>query len=261
MTSLSPARSPAPALMAAPLVLALAAIAVGYGQMALGLGLSPQAFSRPGDATLRAAPYAFAIWGLIYSGLLAMGVFEVLPAGRRSGIARTLLWPSIGALAGITAWVMAAAADLRWLTVALIAASCALVVTPLVRAREQLSGAGRGERWLVIWPLALLAGWLTAASVLNALNVLTSEGLIQPGTNLIWAWGGILVATVFSAVITLVSRQWIYAAPVSWGLIGIFVAERSDGDLATAWPALGGAIILALTGVVVLLRRSKAGGH
>ena len=87
MASIMAAGRPSTVLAAAPLILAAAAIAVGYGQMALDLGLSPQEFSRPGDATVRAAPYAFAIWGLIYAGLVAMGVFEVLPAGRRSDVA------------------------------------------------------------------------------------------------------------------------------------------------------------------------------
>ena len=260
MASIMAAGRPSTVLAAAPLILAAAAIAVGYGQMALDLGLSPQEFSRPGDATVRAAPYAFAIWGLIYAGLVAMGVFEVLPAGRRSDVAGAFRWPTIAALAGITAWVAAAAADLRWLTVALIAASCAALVVPLLRGRTVLARASGRERLLVVWPLALLAGWLTVASVLNTLNVLTSEGVIGPSAGLAWAWGGIAAATVLAGAVTLSTRLWIYAAPVAWGLVGVFVAERGEGDAALAWPALAAAVVLAFIAGVVFVRQARAGG-
>jgi hypothetical protein len=44
-------------------VTVLVAIAVAYGQMALNIGMSPAEFSAEGDAILRAASFAFSIWG------------------------------------------------------------------------------------------------------------------------------------------------------------------------------------------------------
>ena len=54
------------------LVLAFASVIVAYGQMALGLGQSPAEFAADGDETLRAAGWAFSIWGLIYLGLFGL---------------------------------------------------------------------------------------------------------------------------------------------------------------------------------------------
>lgn len=62
-------------------VLATAAFAVvvAYGQMGLGLGQTAAEFSADSDATLKVAGWAFSIWGIIYLGLLAYAVRQVLP--------------------------------------------------------------------------------------------------------------------------------------------------------------------------------------
>src|SRR5690606_36947407 len=72
------------------LVLAFAAVLVGYGQMALGLGQPPAEFADDGDEVLRVAGYAFSIWGLIYLALVAHGVWQALPRTPERPLVRRL---------------------------------------------------------------------------------------------------------------------------------------------------------------------------
>nr|QQZ51808.1 hypothetical protein JKL49_13480 [Phenylobacterium glaciei] len=58
----------------------VAAIAIPAIQMTQHIGLSAAEFSGQGDQTLRAAGYAFSIWGLIYFGLAAYAIYQLTVA-------------------------------------------------------------------------------------------------------------------------------------------------------------------------------------
>ncbi|MFN3353365.1 MAG: hypothetical protein ACK4Z5_07135, partial [Brevundimonas sp.] len=160
------------------LAAALFAVAISYGQIALGWGQSAGEFAADSDQTLQVADYAFAIWGLIYLGLLIYAVRQVLPNTRESEMIRAFGWPSALALIGIGWWIIAAAFDWEVMTVVLIVGSLMVLLIPLLRhagAIRALPVADR-DRWLTVTPLALLAGWLTVASPVNLITVATGNG-------------------------------------------------------------------------------------
>jgi hypothetical protein len=116
-----------------------------------------------------------------------------------------------------------------------------------------VDGIGRREGLLVVTPIALLAGWLTIATALNAITVLTAEGFVRAGAALWWAIGGVTAVVAVTLVVFIRSRVVAYPLPVVWGLIAVFVAERSDSP-AVAWYAL---LAAALTTAVVVARRRR----
>jgi len=224
----------------------LAALAFALGTPALqaiaGLGLDQAEFAEAGDSTLRAAPYAFSIWGLIYAGLIAYGVRQAVAPD--SPLFRAVGWPAVIAITGCGAWIVASALDARWASVAIILVSAAGAITALLRAANIERPASWLDRWTLFWPLGLLAGWLTTASALNILTVLTAEGLISGGAALPAAAAGLVA--VCAVCITLVRRTImpIIAVPVAWGLVGVFAAEQSDNE-PVAYAALMGAALVA----------------
>ena len=60
------------------------AIAVPAFQAMHPFGLSAAEFSFQGDATLRVAGFAFAIWGLLYLGMILYALHQALPMARAS---------------------------------------------------------------------------------------------------------------------------------------------------------------------------------
>lgn len=238
------------------LILAFLAVIVGYGQMALDLGQSPSQFAEDGDEVLRVAGFAFAIWGLIYLALIVYAVWQALPRTPEGPLLRRVGWPSAVALAGITLWIVAAAADWKWGSVAIITLAGLAATVPLLQPGRELADAGRRPRLLAAWPLALLGGWLTIAAPVNLLTVLTSQGLIQPPA-LAWALGA--VALVAAAALAIVWRTglWIFAAPVAWGLVGVFAAEQAEGDAALAFAALAAAFVTAVGAALLSGRRRR----
>lgn len=242
------------------LATALFAVIVGQAQMALGWGQTAAEFAADSDATLRVAGYAFAIWGVIYLGLLIYAVRQVLPRTGESLLIHRFGWPSALAMAGIGAWIIAAALDAEVATIVLIFGSLAVLLIPLLRNAGAIRAlpVRERDRWMVVWPLALLAGWLTVAAPLNLITVATGNGdLPTAAPPTIWALIAIGVVAVVAAAVTQRIRTVAYAIPITWGLLGAFVAEQTRNPL-LAYAALVAAIAV-LTGAIVLSFRPRRG--
>ena len=218
-------------------------------------GLSAQMFAGDGNQTLRAAGYAFSIWGVIYLGLLAYGVWQALPGTKGFPILDAVAWPSVIAMGGCAAWLFAAALDAKLATVAIITVSAAAMILGVIRAADR-RGSGQRGAW-VLWPLGLLAGWLTIASAINALTVLTAFGVITAQTRETWALGGVGLVAVVGAGLVWRIRHLVYGLPIAWGLTAVWVAERSVKPT-VAMAALGAAILMLAVSLAAGRRRVRS---
>ena len=239
---------------------AVFAVVIGQSQVLMGWGQTPAEFSADSDATLRVAGYAFAIWGVIYLGLLAYAVRQALPQTGESRLLGRFGWPSVAALLFIGWWVVAAAFDWEAATVILIFGALAVLLFPLIRDADAIRALGRSDRdrWLTVWPLAMLAGWLTVAAPLNLLTVATgNEALPTVLSPTVWAGLAIIVVSLTALGMTLRLRTLAYALPIAWGLLGAFVAEQ-ERNLPLAYLALAAGVAV-LIGAVVLTFRLRPG--
>lgn len=232
---------------------AVFAVAISYGQIALGWGQSPAEFAADSDATLRVAGYAFSIWGLIYLGLLIYAVRQVLPRTPDTAVLQAFGWPSLLALLGIGWWVLAAAFDWELMTIILIVGSAVVLLIPLLRHAAAIRAlpAGDRDRWLTVTPLALLAGWLSIAAPVNLITVATGNGDLPaalPPTG--WASLAIAGVVLLALAVTARTRLAAYSLPIAWGLLGAFVAELPRNP-ALAYVALAAAVIV-FGGAIVL---------
>lgn len=232
------------------------AVVIGQLQQLVDLGQSPAEFAADSDATLRAVGWAFAIWGPIYLGLVIYAVRQLLPKTPESEVLRALGWPSVLAFLCIGWWILAAAWDLKLGTLVLIFGALTVLLIPLLRkadAIRALSNRDR-DRWMTVWPLAALAGWLTVAAPVNLLTVATGNGDLPtalPPTA--WALIAVVAAAGMGLFVTWRTRVPAYPIPIAWGLIGVFVAEQDRGNtvlafgsLAAALAVLGGALVIVL---------------
>jgi hypothetical protein len=181
-------------------------------------GFEPTQFPVPQDnPPVQPAGYAFAIWGLIYAWLILGAGFGLLARVRAVDWApmRPALALSLGV--GVT-----------WLPVAMVSplAATVLIWVMLVSALVALARAPVLDRWLGRAPVALYAGWLTAASSV-------SIGLLLAGYGLTGAVPAALVALALALVIAL-AVLWLipdaaeYGAGVIWALVGVLVANWGD---------------------------------
>jgi hypothetical protein len=241
------------------LACAVFAVVIAQVQMLMGWGQTAAEFAADSDATLKVAGYAFAIWGVIYLGLLIYAVRQVLPSTGESELLTRLGWPSALAFLGIGWWIVAAAFDWEIGTMVLIFGSLLVLLVPLLANARMIRALPRRdiERWTVVWPLALLAGWLGIAAPVNLLTVLTGNGdlptVLSPT---LWALLAVVVVTIKALVVTWILRTPAFALPIAWGLLGVFVAELERN------PTLAGGAVVAsgvtLVGAFVLTFRLKS---
>nr|WP_314437390.1 hypothetical protein [uncultured Brevundimonas sp.] len=238
------------------LAAAVFAVVAPIVQNLAGLGLTQAEFAAEGDTTLRVAGYAFSIWGLLYLGLLAYAVRQVLPQTGESILINRLGWPSAVTLFGIGLWIIVAAMNLKAASVVIIFASLFALLIPLLAFGGAIRLLGRldRDRLLTVWPLAGLAGWLTVAAPLNLITTATAFNALPTAlTPTGWAVAAVVCTALIAIGVTARLRTLAYPLPVAWGLLGAFVAEQPDNP-ALGFTALAAAILVLLAGVLLTFR-------
>ena len=205
--------------------------------------------------------YVFAIWGLIYLGLFAYAVWQVLPAQADNPRVQMVAWPvTVGHVANtlwIVAWHYLAFGASLLLMLVLLAS---LIVTYL-RLRSAPGGAGRGrsepgatERLLARGTFSVYLGWITVATVANVTIWLLSigwDGGFLPAA----VWGAItlVVATLLGVRMLLRYRDAAYAAVLVWAFVGIVVNQFATPLVAAT--AIVGVLALLYVAAVTFGRR------
>ena len=238
------------------LAAAVFAVVVPLVQNLAGLGLTQAEFAADGNQTLRVAGYAFSIWGLIYLGLLAYAVRQLLPQTGESVLINRMGWPSAVAFFGLGLWIIVAALNLKAASVVIIFATLIALLAPMLALSGEVRRLARfdRDRLLLVWPLAALAGWLTVAAPLNLITTLTAfDALPAALSPTAWAVLAVVATTGVALAVTAALLTLAYPLPTAWGLLGAFVAEQAEKP-AVAFTALAGAVILLIGGVLLVFR-------
>jgi benzodiazapine receptor len=228
-------------------------------------GLQTGAISDSFPVLITPAGYVFAIWAVIYTGLIGYAIWQTLPAQANDPRVRALIAPvSIGNVANL-AWILlwhyllipASLLAMLVLLGSLIAVYLRLRATPAPRRAAPLRPNGAERVW-ARGTFSVYLGWITVATVANATVVLYDAGwdggILPPQ-----AWGVIvlLVATAIGVRMLLSYRDLPYAAVLVWAFVGIVVAQ-SDSTF-VAGSAVIGALALAFAAASASTRRRIAG--
>lgn len=198
-------------------------------------GFEPGQFPIPQDhPPAQPAGYAFSIWGLIYLWLLAHAGFGLFARDVDPGWDAPR-WALIVSLGVGATWIPVAGLSPVWATV--------LIWVMLVSALVAVFVTGRGDRWLLQAPVAIYAGWLTAASFVALALVSAGWGY---ATEAGAAWGALVGALLTAAVVQLrLGRAPEYGLTVAWALVAVVVADWAR-EPALAALAGAGAVLMAV---------------
>jgi hypothetical protein len=175
---------------------------------------------------LTPAGYAFSIWGIIFSGLVVYTIWQLRPQAWQSPLPARLTPVLTLAVLTTTAWTLVFSYELIGLSLVVMLMLLVLLAVAYARTRP-LVLAGKTPAWPT-WFLSLYLGWILLATVLNLIfglrdalgwqwsDAATVEGCIQLTK----------VAGLIALLLSVRGRDLLLPAPVAWGLVGTYVAQR-----------------------------------
>ncbi len=202
-------------------------------------GVTPELISAKYPTVLTPAGYAFSIWSLIYLGMLAFSVYQVLPRNVvRFRPVRSLY---IATCVFNCAWIYFWHRDQIGVCLVLIVGLLITLIGLLILLRR----AG-GNPLLTTAPFGIYAGWVTAATLVNFTIFLKYIGVeISPS-----AWNALGVAILVVAAAAAIVVRWrlqnyIYPLAIAWAATAIAVKQSGNTAIVIA------AAFCTVTGLVV----------
>jgi len=197
--------------------------------------LPPLIFARGFDSGAAATPvatdpnpaspagYAFAVWGVIYVGCFLYAVIQARPGASDDPLFRRIGWLTAVGFAACCGWLFAAR-DAPWATVPLIGLMLGTLGSAFV-ITARAPGLSRLRRIGVLAPLGVYAGWLSAATFVNAAEVLPGYGFDRFGLSAgTFGLAVIAAAAATALAFSQLSRGALaYVLTVLWALIAVAV--------------------------------------
>ncbi|MEQ9554030.1 MAG: tryptophan-rich sensory protein [Coleofasciculus sp. G3-WIS-01] len=198
-----------------------------------------------GEIKIIPASYAFAIWGIIYLGLISLGIYQVLPNQEQNPHLRQMGYSLVLASFAQIAWVFLF--QYRQFALSLVAMLGILV--PLIRVYLRL-GIGsvrvsRKQKWYVHIPVSIYLAWISVATILNVAIVLYDLGWsgwgIDPSA---WTAIALMVGAVITATVIIQRSDIAFPLVIAWAY-GAIALRHTDTPLISGF-AGGFAIALLL---------------
>ncbi len=191
------------------------------------------------------AGFVFAIWGVIYTGLIAYTIYQVRPSQKDGTVVESIGWWFVVSCAANIIWLVLFLFDLVWLsTIAMIVilVSLLMIYTRLGIGTKPVSLA---EKWAVHIPFSIYLGWISVATVANFSTALYEIGAVTSfiGINAdIWASVMMIVAAGLAFGMLYFRRDIAYALVVVWATYGIN-ARPFDTDLFSVLSSLDANVV------------------
>ena len=201
-------------------------------------GFSPDQFPVQQDfLPIQPAGWAFSIWGVIFIWII-IGSFWGAIHAPFSTEWNTMRWPLLGSLGIGMFWIAMANASPIFATLMIFAMA-------LLAIRAMLLSGHSNPAWQVM-PVALYAGWLTAATGVGIGVVLGGYGVLSSQNAALIMLCCVLIVALF--VQSRRRREWAYPLAVVWALCGIVASNM----LSQNWPV----IIISSLGILTLTFRT-----
>lgn len=213
-------------------------------------GLSIGQIANTVFATVLVTPanYAFAIWGVIYSGLVGFGIYQLLPNQRNRPRIQKLRSPIICASLAQIVWVLAFQSRYFWASVVCMIGILLSLIAAFIHIQPESTPAhriSRQEKWFAQIPVSIYLGWISVATVVNIASALSNVGWNGWGASpTLWTVIMIGISAAIAVLITIQYNDVAFTAVIIWALVAISVRQASQPAIAIT--AIGFAMGLAL---------------
>jgi hypothetical protein len=215
-------------------------------------GIDTGAVSDKYPTRITPAGYAFAIWSLIYLGLIAFSIHQALP--KNAGKFRNIR----------TVYILSCAANCAWLyfwhqeaiVICLAVIFILLGTLAFINVKMQRT-ENYAEFWFAKAPFGLYFGWVTAATILNATIALVYLDVrVSDSTAVISGAILIAVAAILGVAIRFALSNVFYSLALAWALTAI--AVKQSGTTIIVVTAAFAVIALLIATLTFLMQMKPA---
>ncbi|NJM69039.1 MAG: tryptophan-rich sensory protein [Scytonema sp. RU_4_4] len=191
------------------------------------------------------ANYAFTIWGLIYLGLFALGIYQVLPNQRHDSDLRQIGYLLVIACLAQIIWVYLFLSRLFSLSVVAMLGILVSLIAIYVRLIVSTNSVSRIKKWCLHIPISIYLAWISVATIVNVACALYFVGWNGWGISAeIWTVIMLLIAAGLAGVIAIQHRDIAYTGVAVWALVAIALKQWNNPTLRIV--ALVCAVVLVL---------------
>lgn len=197
------------------------------------------------------AGYAFAIWGIIFLGLIIIGVYQILIAFKGYENSDSILqigpWLSIANILNAT-WLWFWLHEEIGISVIIMSGILFSLIQIIIRLNMERWDAPLKVIGFVWWPICIYSGWIAVATVANISSYLASLGWQPFFTDVQWTIIMISIAGILNLFMIYSRNMREFAVVGIWALIAIAV-RHSEEIVILKWTAIiwAGILILAVS--------------
>ncbi len=204
------------------------------------------------------AGYVFAIWGIIYIGLIAYAVYQALPAQKENPrLQATGWWVVLGGVANCL-WIFLWHYEQFVGTLGAMLVLLATLIAVYLRLGVGRTKVSSGETWAVRVPFSIYLGWITVATIANVEDVLYTLNLPLLNDHAkVWMVIILGAVLVIAGLMNFLRRDVAYALVILWALAGIAAKWPQAGKITIAtWVTFG--LVAASLVAAFLVKRKTA---
>ncbi|MDJ0662161.1 MAG: tryptophan-rich sensory protein [Crocosphaera sp.] len=206
------------------------------------------------EVLITPASYAFAIWGLIYLGLISFAIYQVLPKNRNNPyLQRTDYYLVISSFAQILWVFLFLSRFFVFSTLAMLAILVPLLLLYL-RLEISLKPLSKQEKWLVNFPISVYFGWITVATIANfalALSWIEWNGFGI--SQITWTVMMIIIVAIIGILVRILRQDRVFCSVLVWALIAITIRHLDKLPI-----AVSSGMCATILGVMILLPTKPA---
>ncbi|MBK8346770.1 MAG: tryptophan-rich sensory protein [Saprospiraceae bacterium] len=188
------------------------------------------------------AGFTFAIWGIIYSLLIAFVLYQAYKYHTKNSDTMAIMndigpWFFISGLAN-GGWIIAWHYEKVFFSL-LIMILLFISLAKTYMAIHAVRRPNAADRWLIMLPFSVYLGWISVASIANVTTLLVSAGwkggIVQEH---IWAIIMIVVAVLLAVSMVFRFKDIAFTAVIAWALYGIFSKQAAISEAASSQVAM-----------------------
>ncbi|MBD2261002.1 tryptophan-rich sensory protein [Pseudanabaena sp. FACHB-2040] len=200
------------------------------------------------------ANYAFAIWGLIYLGVIAYGFYQYKPVQQGDSRLQKVDWLLIVACLSQIAWSLLFPLRLYWFSVLAMLGILVSLAGIYVTLGTGLTPARRKERWSAHIPFSTYLAWISVATIVNIASALYANGWNGFGLSApIWTVIMLIVGAVIAAILAVQRGDIAFTLVFVWAYIAVAIRQS---EFTAVWITAVSAAI-ALLALLFLGRRNR----